>query len=124
MVWVKWVKEVVVLNSAVEGRERKKGGFQQGQRMPHILPKPPKTCLNIGSEANKGMVSQTHVARPPAEGRGCNQLLPRYWPRISDQELQQISGEYPLLCYFWVLIFKFFHNQMRCYVCTLVLFIY
>jgi hypothetical protein len=35
------------------------------------------------------------VARPPAEGRGRNQLLPRYWPRITDQELQQISGEYP-----------------------------
>nr|KYP48378.1 B3 domain-containing transcription repressor VAL2 [Cajanus cajan] len=33
--------------------------------------------------------------RPPAEGRGRNQLLPRYWPRITDQELQQISGEYP-----------------------------
>jgi hypothetical protein len=40
------------------------------------------------------------VARPPAEGRGRNQLLPRYWPRITDQELQQISGEYPLIFFF------------------------
>lgn len=38
------------------------------------------------------------VARPPGEGRGRNQLLPRYWPRITDQELKQInSGEYPFL---------------------------
>ena len=36
------------------------------------------------------------VARPPIEGRGRNQLLPRYWPRITDQELQQITArEYP-----------------------------
>ncbi|KAH7291424.1 hypothetical protein KP509_29G016600 [Ceratopteris richardii] len=32
------------------------------------------------------------VARPPVEGRGRNQLLPRYWPRITDQELQQITA--------------------------------
>ncbi|KAG6736797.1 hypothetical protein POTOM_060309 [Populus tomentosa] len=44
-------------------------------------------------DANAGMVSQIRVARPPAEGRGRNQLLPRYWPRITDQELQQISGD-------------------------------
>ncbi|KAK2632500.1 hypothetical protein EUGRSUZ_L01474 [Eucalyptus grandis] len=30
-----------------------------------------------------------------SQARGRNQLLPRYWPRITDQELQQISGEYP-----------------------------
>ncbi|XVF84167.1 hypothetical protein PTKIN_Ptkin17bG0003800 [Pterospermum kingtungense] len=46
-----------------------------------------------GLEVNPGMVPQIRVARPPAEGRGRNQLLPRYWPRITDQELQQISGD-------------------------------
>lgn len=35
------------------------------------------------------------VARLPVEGRIKSQLLPRYWPRITEQELQQISGEYP-----------------------------
>ncbi|XP_038904602.1 B3 domain-containing transcription repressor VAL2 isoform X4 [Benincasa hispida] len=48
--------------------------------------------FNVGSEPNASMVSQVRVARPPAEGRGRNQLLPRYWPKITDQELQQISG--------------------------------
>lgn len=67
-----------------------------GPRSRHLLPKPPKSTLTIGLEANASMVSQIRVARPPAEGRGRNQLLPRYWPRITDQELQQISGEYPL----------------------------
>ncbi|CAK9151938.1 unnamed protein product [Ilex paraguariensis] len=78
----------------VEGLEQNKvPTFQQGQRTRHISPKPLKTGLNISSEANKRMVSQTRIARPPAEGRGRNQLLPRYWPRITDQELQQLSGD-------------------------------
>ncbi|KAJ6746879.1 B3 DOMAIN-CONTAINING TRANSCRIPTION REPRESSOR VAL1 [Salix koriyanagi] len=65
--------------------------LQQGPRSRHLLPKPPKLALSM--DANAGMVSQIRVARPPAEGRGRNQLLPRYWPRITDQELQQISGD-------------------------------
>lgn len=71
--------------------------FLQGARSRHLLPKPPKSALATGLEANTSMASQAQirVARPPAEGRGRNQLLPRYWPRITDQELQQISGEYP-----------------------------
>lgn len=72
--------------------------MQQGTRSRHLLPKPPKLALASGSEVNAGM-SQIRIARPPAEGRGRNQLLPRYWPRITDQELQQISGEYPLLLF-------------------------
>ncbi|KAB5552244.1 hypothetical protein DKX38_009555 [Salix brachista] len=65
--------------------------LQQGPRSRHLLPKPPKLALSM--DVNAGMVSQIRVARPPAEGRGRNQLLPRYWPRITDQELQQISGD-------------------------------
>ncbi|KAF8026457.1 hypothetical protein BT93_F3054 [Corymbia citriodora subsp. variegata] len=65
----------------------------QGPKSRHILHKPPKPALASGFEANAGVVSQIRVARPPAEGRGRNQLLPRYWPRITDQELQQISGD-------------------------------
>ncbi|EEF33676.1 transcription factor, putative [Ricinus communis] len=67
--------------------------LQQGSRCRHLLPKPPKSALVTGLETNAGMVSQIRVARPPAEGRGRNQLLPRYWPRITDQELQQISAD-------------------------------
>ncbi|KAK6943266.1 Zinc finger, CW-type [Dillenia turbinata] len=67
--------------------------FQQGSRSRHLLPMPPKSVLATGLESNAAMVPQIRVARPPAEGRGRNQLLPRYWPRITDQELQQISGD-------------------------------
>ncbi|CAM8958372.1 unnamed protein product [Rhodiola kirilowii] len=70
---------------------------QQGQRPRVILPKPSKSGLGLSMDASKGVVQQPRVARPPAEGRGRNQLLPRYWPRITDQELQQLSGEYPLI---------------------------
>ncbi|CAM8952609.1 unnamed protein product [Rhodiola kirilowii] len=66
---------------------------QQGQRPRVILPKPSKSGLGLSMDASKGVVQQPRVARPPAEGRGRNQLLPRYWPRITDQELQQLSGD-------------------------------
>lgn len=79
----------------IEANEPSKGSLQHGQRARHISPKPPKPSPVAGSESNKGAASQTRVPRPPAEGRGRNQLLPRYWPRITDQELQQLSGEYP-----------------------------
>lgn len=88
--------------AVVDEREHGKASspFLQGARSRHLLPKPPKSALPTGLEANTSMASQAQirVARPPAEGRGRNQLLPRYWPRITDQELQQISGEYPLFC--------------------------
>ncbi|KAL7264167.1 hypothetical protein ACSBR1_002174 [Camellia fascicularis] len=81
-------------SGVMEGREQNKvPPIQQGQRARTILPKPVKTVLTIGAEANKGMFAQTRVPRPPADGRGRSQLLPRYWPRITDQELQQISGD-------------------------------
>ncbi|XP_024388646.1 B3 domain-containing transcription repressor VAL2 isoform X1 [Physcomitrium patens] len=44
-----------------------------------------------GSSQSAGQGS-LRVARPPGEGRGRNQLLPRYWPRITDQELKQINS--------------------------------
>ncbi|XP_045829373.1 B3 domain-containing transcription repressor VAL2 isoform X3 [Trifolium pratense] len=82
-------------NVLVDEREQSKmsAPLLLASRSRHLLPKPPRPTLSPGLEANAGMVSQVRIARPPAEGRGRNQLLPRYWPRITDQELQQISGE-------------------------------
>ncbi|XP_057963273.1 B3 domain-containing protein Os07g0563300-like [Malania oleifera] len=37
--------------------------------------------------------SQMRNGRPRGDARGRNQLLPRYWPRITHEELQQISGD-------------------------------
>ncbi|XP_055807417.1 B3 domain-containing transcription repressor VAL2 isoform X1 [Solanum dulcamara] len=67
--------------------------LQQGSRSRNLLPKPPKSTSALGPETSAGIISQIRVARPPVEGRIKNQLLPRYWPRITDQELQQISGD-------------------------------
>ncbi|PQM40275.1 B3 domain-containing protein [Prunus yedoensis var. nudiflora] len=79
----------------VDGREQSKtpSSFQQGQKSRPILPKPLKPAVTMSSETNKGGFPNVRVARPPAEGRGKNQLLPRYWPRITDQELQKLSGD-------------------------------
>lgn len=41
--------------------------------------------------------TQVRNGRPRVDPRGRGQLLPRYWPRFTDQDLQQISGEYPLI---------------------------
>lgn len=65
----------------------------QRQRQRQLLPKALQASPSTGSESSKDMHPQVRVARPPGEGRGRNQLLPRYWPRITDQELQQISGD-------------------------------
>ncbi|KAI4389232.1 hypothetical protein MLD38_001480 [Melastoma candidum] len=64
----------------------------QGQISHHLLPKPPRP-FGAAFEPTASNASQVRIARPPAEGRGRSQLLPRYWPRITDQELQQISGD-------------------------------
>ena len=53
--------------------------------------------------------TRTLNARPQADTRVRNQLLPRYWPRITDQELQKISGEYPLIL--WVVFFCIFYRR-------------
>ncbi|KAI0526977.1 hypothetical protein KFK09_002573 [Dendrobium nobile] len=78
-----------------DGRDQSKvlATFQNVQRARHVLPKLPKAIHGVTSDASKELAPQMRVARPPAEGRGRNQLLPRYWPRITDQELQQISGD-------------------------------
>lgn len=76
-----------------EGDKNRSALFQSGPKPRHILPKPPKTNPPKGPETNKGSGANMRVARPPAEGRLRNQLLPRYWPRITDQELQQLSGD-------------------------------
>ncbi|CAH8328308.1 unnamed protein product [Eruca vesicaria subsp. sativa] len=84
--------------AAVVGNSSTTPIFQQAQRSIQLLmPKPGNTAPTAaGMEPNGSLVSQSqiHVARPPPEGRGNGktQLLPRYWPRITDQELQQLSG--------------------------------
>ncbi|XP_024981188.1 B3 domain-containing transcription repressor VAL2-like isoform X1 [Cynara cardunculus var. scolymus] len=86
---------VFLPSMAVEERELNKSysSFQHGPWSRHVLPKVPKSILAQGYDGNASMNSQIRVARPPVEGRIKNQLLPRYWPRITEQELQQISGD-------------------------------
>ncbi|KAK8619352.1 hypothetical protein V6N13_133314 [Hibiscus sabdariffa] len=83
----------VVPGSIVDEKGKMSSALQQASKSLHLLPKPPKPVLAAGLEVTASMVPQIRVARPPVEGRGRNQLLPRYWPRITDQELQQISGD-------------------------------
>ncbi|KAM6578450.1 hypothetical protein CsatB_030287 [Cannabis sativa] len=80
---------------AVDGKELSKTpspSFEPHRSRP-ILPKPFKSGINASSESNKTVVPHMRIARPPGDGRGKNQLLPRYWPRITDQELEQLSGD-------------------------------
>ncbi|THG19995.1 hypothetical protein TEA_001823 [Camellia sinensis var. sinensis] len=56
--------------------------------------------------------TQIRNGRPRSDARSRNQLLPRYWPRITDQELQQISGKYPIVLCGGVLEFLLYVYQM------------
>lgn len=78
-----------------DGKDQNKvlTSFHNVQRARHVLPKLPMEIRGTTSDVSKEHIPQLRVARPPAEGRGRSQLLPRYWPRITDQELQQISGD-------------------------------
>ncbi|KAG2332922.1 hypothetical protein Bca52824_004102 [Brassica carinata] len=55
-----------------------------------ILQKPSKFVLGTPPGTSKS--AQARVGRPPVDGRGKGHLLPRYWPKYTDKELQQISG--------------------------------
>ena len=92
-----WHVSLSLSDLGAEGKEQANKGLQN-------QPKFPKSALLHGSEMSKESISNLRIARPPADGRGRNHLLPRYWPRITDQELKQISGEYPKSFWFFILI--------------------
>jgi hypothetical protein len=48
------------------------------------------------SKTNVSMASSVHVARQSPIRRRRKHISPRNLPKITDQELQQLSGEYPL----------------------------
>ncbi|KAG9136861.1 hypothetical protein Leryth_024097 [Lithospermum erythrorhizon] len=85
----------VTLQSGLIEREERQtvSPFLQGSNPRNLLPKPPKYIVSPGFETGNDTIQQLRVARPPVEGRIKNQLLPRYWPRITDEELQRISGD-------------------------------
>ncbi|XP_057534054.1 B3 domain-containing transcription repressor VAL1-like [Amaranthus tricolor] len=80
-------------NGVEEGENGRPSLFQPGQRPRQILPKTPKNNLAKAPDVNKSSFSPMRVGRPPTEGRMKHQLLPRYWPRITDEELQKLSGD-------------------------------
>uniref|UniRef100_A0A804MU37 B3 domain-containing transcription repressor VAL2 n=1 Tax=Zea mays TaxID=4577 RepID=A0A804MU37_MAIZE len=89
-------RPVLLSTTAIaEGRELATtlSPFQHAQRARHFLTRPPRIGEGAAFDPTRDMFPHLRVARPPADGRGRNQLLPRYWPRITDQELQQISGD-------------------------------
>lgn len=62
--------------------------------------------------------TQIRYAKSGLDARG---RLSRYWPRFTDKELQQISGEYPLIRYLVssFFIFLFFSMYIYCVVYAL-----
>ncbi|KAK6268863.1 hypothetical protein QUC31_013023 [Theobroma cacao] len=75
---------------------------QIGVSGPHLRPNPPPPLAkqfhsNLHNGLDSSGETQIRNGRPRPDGRGRNQLFPRYWPRFTDQDLQQISGEYPLI---------------------------
>ncbi|TVU38411.1 hypothetical protein EJB05_11779, partial [Eragrostis curvula] len=60
-------------------------------------PPVPKTFYAMSGKAYtyNDFPHQLSNGRPRMDAKARSQLLPRYWPRITDQELQHLSGEYP-----------------------------
>ncbi|CAI9292691.1 unnamed protein product [Lactuca saligna] len=69
---------------------------EKGKASGQFCPPPSvgKCCSssNTNSPPGTSLESQTYSGKGQGEKRGRHQLLPRYWPRLTDQELQQISG--------------------------------
>ncbi|XWS15671.1 hypothetical protein CRYUN_Cryun34aG0021900 [Craigia yunnanensis] len=64
----------------------------------HLRPntQPPLTKQfpsNLHNGLDSSGETQIRNGKLRPDGRGRNQLLPRYWPRFTDQDLQQISGD-------------------------------
>ncbi|KAK9057524.1 hypothetical protein SSX86_022360 [Deinandra increscens subsp. villosa] len=59
-----------------------------------------KSGVSIWSKSNKGTDSGSgnRVGRPPGESKGHRQMLARYWPKMTDQELMQIHGDLNANC--------------------------
>ncbi|CAN5962126.1 unnamed protein product [Sphagnum jensenii] len=80
--------------SAGHGKASTTVGSYRPPRVRQLLPRPTiaGAAAAVTLEPAFDPQAPLRVARPPGEGRGRNQLLPRYWPRITDQELQQITS--------------------------------
>lgn len=50
---------------------------------------------SCGQNQTDSSEARQRNGRARGDARGRNQLLPRYWPQITDEELRQISGKYP-----------------------------
>lgn len=72
--------------------DHKKASGVPIQQPAHSAPTEKRSCSQ-----NQTDKSEAHLRNGRARGdaRGRSQLLPRYWPQITDEELRQISGEYP-----------------------------
>ncbi|ONK67759.1 uncharacterized protein A4U43_C05F3480 [Asparagus officinalis] len=62
----------------------------QSQRM---MPPPLPKQLPPNSHNMNDASVEVRSGRPRVDARARAQLLPRYWPRITDQELQQMSSD-------------------------------
>ncbi|XP_039049146.1 B3 domain-containing protein Os07g0563300-like isoform X2 [Hibiscus syriacus] len=64
----------------------------------HLRPSPQfPPAKQFDSTLQNGLDSSSETqirnGRPRPDGRGKNNLFPRYWPRFTDQDLQQITGD-------------------------------
>ncbi|XP_039064716.1 B3 domain-containing protein Os07g0563300-like [Hibiscus syriacus] len=69
-------------------------GISDTHLRPSPQPSPAKQFDNaLQSWLDSSSETQIRNGRPQADGRGKNNLFPRYWPKFTDQDLQQITGD-------------------------------
>lgn len=69
------------------------------------IPVGKQVCCQSGMDSSGE--AQLRNGKSRGDGRSRNQLLPRYRPQITDEELQQISSEYPMVVASFMILFCF-----------------
>lgn len=84
---------------------------------PALATQSPSVSISVGKKvcSQSGIDSsgeaQVRNGKSRGDGRNRNQLLPRYRPQITDEELQQISGEYPMVVAGFIIVILFLNDH-------------
>ncbi|GMI82381.1 hypothetical protein HRI_001907400 [Hibiscus trionum] len=69
-------------------------GISSTHLRPNFQPSPAKQFhIALQNALDSSSETQSRNGRPRPDARGKNNLFPRYWPRFTDQDLQQITGD-------------------------------
>lgn len=91
------------------------------QSLPISIPVVKQVYSQSGIESS--IDAQIRNGKCRGDGRSRNQLLPRYRPQITDEELQQISSKYPMAIAVFVIFILFPQISMIMLKCSVITYL-